>query len=60
LEEQITIETDTSRFRPADKEVQLADISKLKRTLNWEPEQELKEVLLELLKFEGLIHTHGA
>ncbi len=56
LGEKIKIETDATRFRKADKEVQLADISKLKEALNWEPQHTLKSVVAELMKFEGLIH----
>jgi len=55
LGEKIMIETDPTRFRKADKEVQLADISKLKEALNWEPQHALKNVVAELMKFEGLI-----
>ncbi|MDB5273290.1 MAG: NAD-dependent epimerase/dehydratase [Chitinophagaceae bacterium] len=55
LQEEINVTTDPSRFREADKAVQLADISKLKSTLHWEPALEMKEVLVELMKFEGLI-----
>jgi UDP-glucose 4-epimerase len=55
LKEDITVQTDPSRFRAADKAVQLADISKLKNKLNWEPQQDMKEVLAVVLKFDGLI-----
>jgi UDP-glucose 4-epimerase len=60
LQEEIKVEVDPSRFRQADKEVQLADISKLKHTLNWAPQQEMKQVLKVLLQHEGLISHHDA
>jgi UDP-glucose 4-epimerase len=56
LNEEINITTDTARFRKADKQVQLADVTKLKHTLGWEPQYALKEVVHQLMKFEGLIH----
>ena len=55
LGEKISIETDPARFRKADKEVQLADISKLKQALNWQPQQSFKEVIADVMRFEGLI-----
>lgn len=55
IKQEIQIKTDPQRFRKADKEVQLADISKLKAKLNWEPKHDLKEVLVELMKFEKII-----
>lgn len=55
LKEKITVETDAARFRPADKQVQLADISKLKNYLNWEPQYSMTQVLEELLRFEKLL-----
>ena len=55
LQEEIHIKTDPKRFRLADKQVQLADISKLSAKLNWQPEQKMKDVLEELMRFEKLI-----
>ncbi|MDB5258756.1 MAG: NAD-dependent epimerase/dehydratase [Chitinophagaceae bacterium] len=55
LKQDIQVKTDPHRFRKADKEVQLADISKLKEKLNWEPKHSMKEVLMELMKFEKLM-----
>jgi len=55
LKEEVTVQTDPARFRAADKAVQLADITKLKNKLNWEPQQDMKDVLSVILKFEGLI-----
>jgi UDP-glucose 4-epimerase len=60
LQEKINVQTDPSRFREADKAVQLADITKLKQKLSWEPQQDMKEVLSKLLNFEGLIRGHEA
>jgi UDP-glucose 4-epimerase len=60
LGKKITVNTDSSRFREADKAVQLADNTKLKNILNGRPQQEMKDVLLELLTFEGLISNDGA
>ena len=54
LGEKITVETDSSRFRQADKQVQLADISKLKNALKWEPQYNMQQVLEELVRFEKL------
>ncbi|HSZ72934.1 MAG TPA: GDP-mannose 4,6-dehydratase [Cytophagaceae bacterium] len=59
LKEKIEVRIDSERFRPADKEKQLADITKLKNTLNWEPTQQVKEVLIELMKFEKLIPSES-
>lgn len=56
LKENITVQIDPARFRAADKAVQLADISKLKNKLAWEPQQNFKEVLSVVLKFEGLMN----
>ncbi len=55
LKEKIEVRTDPARFRPADKQVQLADISKLKKALQWEPQYTMQQVLQELLKFEKLL-----
>ncbi|MBC7488497.1 MAG: GDP-mannose 4,6-dehydratase [Cytophagaceae bacterium] len=55
LKEEIAVQADPARFRAADKAVQLADITKLKSKLNWEPQQHMKDVLSVILKFEGLM-----
>lgn len=51
----INIEMDTSRLRKVDKQAQVASIDHLKKLTGWEPEVDVKEGLLDLLKFEGLI-----
>ena len=58
LKQEIQIKTDPQRFRKADKEVQLADISKLKAKLNWEPKYSLQAVLIELMRFEKIIPSN--
>ena len=55
LGEPITLEVDPSRFRKADKLVQKADISRLRRLLSWQPEVSLREGLRELLQYEKLL-----
>jgi nucleoside-diphosphate-sugar epimerase len=60
LKQEIQIKVDPGRFRQADKQVQLADISKLKEKLKWEPEFSLEEVLLELLEFEKMIPANDS
>jgi len=42
------------RFRPADKQVQIADITLLYQLTGWRPETTLREGLESLLRFEGL------
>jgi UDP-glucose 4-epimerase len=51
----ITVEVDPSRFRKADKLVQKADITTLRRLLSWQPEMSLRAGLRELLKYERLL-----
>ena len=51
----ITVEVDQSRFRKADKLVQKADITKLRRMLSWQPEVPLRAGLRELLEYEKLL-----
>lgn len=46
--------TDPSRFRAADKLVQVADIGLLEQLTGWRPEISLRAGLTELLRFEGL------
>ncbi len=55
LNRDIRVEKDPSRFRKADKLVQVADIGALTDLLGWSPEIRLKAGLRELLKFEGLL-----
>lgn len=47
--------TDPSRFRVADKLVQVADIALLEKITGWRPEISLREGLTGLLRFEGLL-----
>jgi UDP-glucose 4-epimerase len=53
----ILVEKDPSRFRKADKEIQIANIDKLKSTLQWEPKNSVKDVLNEIVDFEKLRNT---
>jgi len=55
LADSITLEIDPARFRNADKLVQRADISKLRRRLSWRPEVPLRDGLRDLLKYEQLL-----
>ena len=55
LEREITIVRDESRFRKADKEVQVADISLLKSLTGWSRGVEFHDGLRNLLEFEGLL-----
>lgn len=55
LKEKIEVRTDATRFRPADKQVQLADISKLRNALHWQPKYTMQQVVEELLAFEKLL-----
>jgi UDP-glucose 4-epimerase len=50
----IAIETDPSRFRKADKMVQVANLERLVALTGWSPKVSLQEGLRKLLKFEGL------
>ncbi len=56
LGDSIEVKVDPARFRKADKLVQRADITKLRRMLSWQPEVSLRDGLRELLKYEGLLH----
>ncbi len=47
--------TDPKRFRPADKQVQVADISTLENITGWRPRWRLRRGLEHLLRFEGLL-----
>jgi UDP-glucose 4-epimerase len=55
LGRKLEVVTDPSRFRKADKLVQIADISLLKKLTGWRPEIALRQGLADLLQFEGLI-----
>lgn len=55
LGRKLEVVTDPSRFRKADKLVQVADISLLDKLTGWRPEVELRAGLTRLLQFEGLI-----
>lgn len=43
------------RFRPADKQVQVADITLLSQLTGWRPSTSLRDGLEDLLRFEGLL-----
>ena len=47
----IKVELDSSRLRPSDIPVIEADIKKLQDTIQWKPEIELKQTLLETLNY---------
>ncbi|MBI5383204.1 MAG: NAD(P)-dependent oxidoreductase [Verrucomicrobia bacterium] len=51
----LRIETDRSRFRKADKLVQVAAIERLAARLNWKPEIGLRDGLGQLLRYEKLL-----
>ncbi len=55
LDREIAIVRDPSRFRKADKEVQVADISLLKSLTGWSRPVEFHDGLRDLLEFEGLL-----
>jgi UDP-glucose 4-epimerase len=55
LNRKLEVVTDPTRFRKADKLVQVADISLLKRLTGWQPEVALRPGLTDLLRFEGLL-----
>ena len=55
LGRKLEVATDPSRFRKADKLVQVADISLLKKLTGWQPEIELSQGLNDLLRFEELL-----
>jgi len=52
---EIKIVQDPSRLRKADKLVQVADLTKLRSTLDWTPQMTLRKGLQKLLEFEKLI-----
>ncbi len=55
LGRKLEVVKDPARFRKADKLVQVADISLLKKLTGWQPEVALRPGLAELLRFEGLL-----
>jgi nucleoside-diphosphate-sugar epimerase len=55
LGRQIEVVTDPKRFRKADKQVQVADLAKLKALTGWTPAVGLDQGLESLLRFEGLL-----
>jgi UDP-glucose 4-epimerase len=55
LGREIVIVRDSSRFRRADKEVQVADVSLLKSLTGWSRQVEFQDGLRALLEFEGLL-----
>ena len=54
LGRKLEVVTDPTRFRKADKQVQVADVTLLKK-LGWQPQMELRQGLADLLRFEGLL-----
>jgi len=56
----IAIVRDPSRFRKADKEVQVADVSLLKSLTGWSRQMEFQDGLRALLEFEGLLPYRSA
>jgi len=59
LGREIAIVRDLSRFRKADKEVQVADVSLLKSLTGWSRQVEFHNGLRDLLEFEGLLPAHS-
>ena len=57
LKRPIKVEIDPSRFRAADKQIQVADITSLRKLTQWQPETDLTTGMEELLRFEGLLGT---
>jgi UDP-glucose 4-epimerase len=55
LGRELKVVTDRSRFRLADKQVQVADVRKLESLTGWRPTRELRAGLADLLRFEGLL-----
>ena len=59
LGREIAIERDLSRFRKADKEVQVADVSLLTSLTGWSRQVDFEPGLRSLLAFEGLLPAHA-
>ncbi len=55
LGRRLVVVTDPKRFRKADKQVQVADIAKMKTLTGWAPEINLARGLEEMLRFDGLL-----
>ena len=55
LGRKITVERDAARFRKADKQVQVSDISLLQKLTGFKRQHDLREGVRDLLKFEGLL-----
>lgn len=51
----LRITHDPARVRPVDKQVQRADITRLRQLTGWQPRVQLRDGLAELLRFEGLL-----
>jgi UDP-glucose 4-epimerase len=51
----VVVERDPKRFRKADKQVQVADISLLRQLTGFSRQHDLRDGVRDLLKFEGLI-----
>jgi UDP-glucose 4-epimerase len=56
LARKIKVVTDETKFRSADKLVQLSDIGTLRERTQWSPGVKIDEGLKHLLMYEGLIH----
>jgi UDP-glucose 4-epimerase len=55
LGRKLQVVADPSRYRKADKQVQVADISLLKELTGWRPQIGLRDGLTDLVKFETLL-----
>lgn len=55
LGRKIAVERDAARFRKADKQVQVSDISLLHQLTGFKRQHDLREGVRDLLKFEGLL-----
>ncbi len=55
LGREISVDTDPSRFRKADKLIQVAELSMLERVAGWKPRHDLDAGLGKLLRYEGLL-----
>lgn len=55
LGREITVERDAARFRKADKQVQFANIDKIKAETGWAPQFDLETGIRQLVEFEGLV-----
>ena len=55
LDRRITVERDAARFRKADKQVQVSDITLLRKLTGLSRKHDLRQGVRDLLKFEGLL-----